>query len=544
MRRGLLLIVGALLAGALFYLSLGRLWPLAPIDLVVPEQRLERQARSFLIDQGFELEGYDSAEWLRVDSRSLDYIERVFDESQANAWIEAGLPLFEYRVAFKRAGDPLTFRVSLHPQRGVIGWTARIPRDRTGPDLEQSVARELARTRIQSALGVELAGWHEVSFGSQRLPSRVDHRFVYEREISPQPELRERLSVVVAGDRVATAVRELVVPARAEREARRGSATVVALETVGFVMLAVAAVAAFIVFLRRLADGAVRLRRAAILPIVVFICFSSASALDSFRLFLTWDPLWPRAVSNIRDLVLGGVNQVWVLLVLLAVVAAGDTIDRSIGANRGASLWKLTQGRLLDRSVALASGRGFLIGLVCGGVMAALVLLLVAVAGARTSIQPRGFFFYPLNSDAPALTTLLFFFGVSLAEELGYRFFGGTWLLAMTKRRWLAILIPAVVYGLTHTGLEFLPPAEPFWARPLVLTAVGCVWGWAFLRYDALTVVLSHFTADLFIFNWPRLASGQTGPVVVSLLTIAVPLLPALLWPLSRLGRKARPLEP
>jgi hypothetical protein len=78
-----------------------------------------------------------------------------------------------------------------------------------------------------------------------------------------------------------------------------------------------------------------------------------------------------------------------------------------------------------------------------------------------------------------------------------------------------------------------------------VLTLVGAVWGWAFLRYDALTVVLSHFTADLFIFNWPRLASGQSSVVLVSALTICAPLLPALLWLLPGRGktlqRTARP---
>jgi len=161
--------------------------------------------------------------------------------------------------------------------------------------------------------------------------------------------------------------------------------------------------------------------------------------------------------------------------------------------------------------------------------MAGAVTALQWVVAAETSIQPRGFFFYTLNSASPALTSLLFFLAVALGEELGYRFFGGTWLFALTRRKWLAILAPGLIYGLAHTRLDFLPPAEPFWARALVLTLVGCVWGWAFFRYDALTVVLSHFTADLFIFNWPRIASGQTGPVAISAAIVCVPLLPALL---------------
>ena len=168
--------------------------------------------------------------------------------------------------------------------------------------------------------------------------------------------------------------------------------------------------------------------------------------------------------------------------------------------------------------------------------MAAAVLVLQWTAGAVTAIQPRGFFFYTLNSSAPALSSLMFFFGVSLAEELGYRFFMGTWLLSWTRRRWIAVLLPAVIYGLTHTRLDFLPTAEPFWARTLVLTLVGCVWGVALLRYDALTVVLSHYTADLFIFNWPRLASGEPGPTIAAVATLMVPLVPAILWMLG--GRR------
>ena len=115
--------------------------------------------------------------------------------------------------------------------------------------------------------------------------------------------------------------------------------------------------------------------------------------------------------------------------------------------------------------------------------------------------------------------------------------FSGTWLLAVTRRRWVAILLPAVVYGLTHTVLDFLPPVSPFWGRAVVMTLVGCVWGWAFFRFDALTVVASHLMSDLFIFTWPRMSSGQPRLVAVALLTAAAPLLlavPSLLFPSKR----------
>jgi hypothetical protein len=288
---------------------------------------------------------------------------------------------------------------------------------------------------------------------------------------------------------------------------------------------------------------------------VIGVCFVVTQALRPARLLLAWDPLWPRWISDLQTLGTAAGSGAWILLLLFVVIAAGDALDREVDrelareeaapgsggevgfgataplvARRGAALWALARGRLTEAAVGLASLRGFLVGLVCGGVMAAAVLAVEHFAGGWSPIQPQGFFFYALNSRAPALATLLYFLMVALVEELAYRFFAGTWLLQLTGSRLAAIVLPAILYGTTHTGLPFVPPAEPFWGRALVFTLVGCVWGWAFLRYDALTVVLSHFSADLFIFNWPRLGSGDPILVAKGIATLAVPLVPALLW--------------
>ena len=74
----------------------------------------------------------------------------------------------------------------------------------------------------------------------------------------------------------------------------------------------------------------------------------------------------------------------------------------------------------------------------------------------------------------------------------------------------------------------------------LVMTCVGLVWGWALFRFDALTVVLSHWVADLIFFGWPRMASGELGLVLPAVLACFVPLIPALLA-LGRFGSRREP---
>ncbi len=539
-RVGSGLLLAGLGGGLAFFLSLGALWPLAAIDLVAPHGAIVERARAFLVSRGFDLAGYRSAATLAVAEPALDYVERAFGREQVQQWIAEGVPLFYYRVEFKKRGDPVTYAVRVHPAAGVVGWSKTVPDDYPGPRLPVVEARLAALAAIPEALGLEAAAFAEHSSSSTEHGARRTHEFVFERKLAGAPELEERVTLAVSGAELVLGLRWLHVPEAAERRARAAAAPRVALEMAGFVLLGIGAIAACGIFLRRLRDGTVLLGRAVLWPGLVFACLLGTWALETPRLFRYWEPLWPKWISDAQYLAATAGQQAWLVAALLAVVAAGDVLDRDLGGARGASLWALARGRVLDPDVAVASGRGFLVGLLCGGVMAAAVHALGAAAGATTGLQPRGFFFYTLNTASPALASVLFFFGVALAEELGYRFFAGSWLLARTGWRSIAVVVPALVYGLAHTRMEFLPPAEPFWTRALVLALVGCVWGWAFFRYDALTVVLSHFTADLFIFNWPRLASGRIEVVAASLLTISVPLLPFLVRAAAGLLPRAR----
>jgi len=601
-RTNLTLLAVAVVAGALFFSHLGELWPLAPVDLVADRGALEAEARRELAERGLDVAGYQAASRLVVDDAALDYLQRAFGFDRTQKLIAGGLPVFVYEVDFKRRGEPDSLWAMVRPaetDRGtaggvggvdrpgrpdgkdrvrLAGWGRSLQEDAPGARLDREAARKLAEP-VVARMGRSGPSWREQGSADQVLPARTDHRFLFERLLSERPELRERLTVTVAGDRVVAVDLALVVPEAARRTERARQAPVVALQTVGFGALGVALIGAFAVFLLRLRDGTARLGQPALWAALIGLCFLLTRALEGAALLLAWDPLWPRWVADLQQLGLAAAGGALITLVLLVVISAGDALDRRVTARasaqpgdgrpasdapdhlsepppsrrgplpgrRGASLWLAGRGRLAAPAVGLASLRGFLVGVTCGGVLTAALLALEAFTGARVPIQPQGFFFYALNSDAPALSTLLYFLMVALAEELGYRFFAGSWVLAALDGRRLAgaaaVVVPALIYGTTHTGLTFLPPEDPFWGRALVFTLVGCVWGWAFLRFDALTVVLSHWTADLFIFNWPRLASGRPELVVTAVATIAVPLVPAALWLGSSLvgrGRRSR----
>jgi hypothetical protein len=518
----LLLLAAAILGGELFFSSLRHIWPLADVDVNRSPEQLIPAARQYLAAQHIDTRGWTAASALRVDGFALDYLVRKFGIAEAQKMIARGEAIYLYQVMFKKRGDPDAIVVELHPNRGVIAWWRTVQEDAPGATISADAARRLATSAVP-------ADFTEKGETQRDRPARRDHIFVYETFLTRTPELRERITVTISGDVVTGVQRQVIPPESAHREARKREAPVAALQMASFILLGAAGLAAIAIFLSALRRGDVLLKRAAGWVAIIAAFFIVTQLLRSFSLLSGWDPLWPRWIASFQSIGFSLAQGAWIAFALFVVLAAGDALDRRTGANRGDSFWRAGRGRLLDRDVGIASLRGFLVGCICGGALVATLLLLEWAAGAWVSIQPQGFFFFAINSSLPALSTILYFFMVALVEETAYRFFAGTWLLSLTRRKWIAILVPAILYGASHTGLEFLPPAEPFWGRALALTVVGCVWGWAFLHYDALTVILSHFTADLFIFNWARLGSGDPVLTTKAIATMCVPLIPAVL---------------
>ena len=543
MRRGdVLLLIVALCAGALCFANLGRLWPLVDVDLFAHRDAPGEAELAQVAALGF-ADGAQRGARLRVEEPALDYLQHAFGRERAHELIRAGLPVAQVRATWKRAGDADSLTMFLHPDGRVLGFQRGVQEDAPGASLSEPAAEALARATLADRLGLPVAAYAPTRRARHERPERRDHELTFERRYSDQPELRERVDVLVAGDQVARAQRAVVVPASFERRIRVDRAGMDGLQALGMAGLASAAVAALAVFFDRLRRGGVRLVPAARLVALILVLLVAVDLGQQALLHEQWDPLWPRWIADAKLLVEWNVENVAIMVVLLAFLAAGDAIDREparrrdwwrdsagarpVPADRGASLWLLASGRCADPRVIAASLRGFLLGLVCGGVLTVAVVALGWLVGAPSALQPRGFFFFPLNSAAPAAITLCFFLHIALIEELGYRFFAGAWIDRRTGRRWLAIIAPAAIYGLMHSTMTFLPPAEPAWARPLALALVGMVWGWAFFRYDALTVVLSHLACDLFIFTWPMMASGEARHVATALAVVAAPLAPA-----------------
>ncbi|MGC4047766.1 MAG: CPBP family intramembrane metalloprotease [Armatimonas sp.] len=517
----------AALGGALFLWRAPQLWPLVNADVRLSDAEIESRARAMLLPMSVSGDvGQASRANLSMDEGLVDFLEDRFGREEAQKRIGAGAPVVRYSVSFSRTGDPHRIFVDLHPNGSLIAFNRSIEDD-DPPPREREITEPEARETLGKLFGISLKDWHNISTARREQPNRIERNFVYERV--EENGLRHRAAIGYAGALIVRVVRNDVAPPAYFRSIQGAAQARETLGLVGVGLLGPLLLVGVGVFLLRLRGGTARLRIPGLLAGGAFLLLM----LSHLPRFSPSDPMTPDALELARYLV-GLTNQYgWTFALLFAVISAGDALDHELrNGSKGATLNALVRGRWRTPSVADASRNGFLIGIVCGGVMAGLVWVLQAFFSGKVALQPRAFNLIIANSVYPPLVTLSYFLQIALLEELGYRYFAATWLESKTKLRWLAILLPGIVYGLTHASLGFLPPTDPFWGRTLVMSVIGIIWGWAFFRFDALTVVLSHLAADLFIFNWPGITRGDIGSILVA----ASPLLPALTGLFSKVG--------
>jgi membrane protease YdiL (CAAX protease family)/ribosomal protein S18 acetylase RimI-like enzyme len=125
-------------------------------------------------------------------------------------------------------------------------------------------------------------------------------------------------------------------------------------------------------------------------------------------------------------------------------------------------------------------------------------------------------------------------------EELLFRLVGITAVLLALKKRWLALLIPGMLWAFAHTGYV----TDPLILRGIELTIEAVILGLFFLRFGLFVTIMSHFVFNAGLTAMPLLRSSDPYFVLSGLIVIAamfVPILPgAIIW----LRRRAHPLAP
>ncbi len=126
----------------------------------------------------------------------------------------------------------------------------------------------------------------------------------------------------------------------------------------------------------------------------------------------------------------------------------------------------------------------------------------------------------------------------AISEEAVYRVLGVSLMLKLTRRPFVAVLVPSVIWAMSHTQY----PVYPVYTRLVEVSVIGIVFGYAYLRYGFLTALFAHAAMDSILMGFSLMYSGDDRQAAVGLAYFFAPAVVG--WLLHRLHGRFRPRSP
>ena len=542
-RGEIVLMVLGLLGFLIFFTQYDRAFPQGALDLKLSRAQVAALAGQTLAEYGVDPQPYESVLTFGHDSSASIYLQNTLGIPETNRRIQAeDLPIWYWQARWFQPLEKEEFRLYFSPAGQVVGFQHSVLETDPGAALEQEQARQVAEDYLVS-LGWELADWEEISASSTERPGgRVDHDFQWKRRQFSAGEAELRLTVNVLGDQVGGYDYWLKTPETFWRDfsEKQNLAGFIANACIlvgwGAIPIGAAIVAA--IFLTR----GLRTTRRAMLPALVVAVIGLLASLNYLVLSKSYYPttqayplFWVEQVFS----TLMGALAVFVVVAVFYLCAI--SVNLLVWPGRDVILPRGDRWLNLARSVwrGLAAG-----GVACGYVII-FYYLATQVFGGWTPMQTE--YSNLFATPVPAMAALDAGMNAAMLEELPFRLLGIGLLLWLLRGRlrWLALLIPALVWAFAHSTYV----RDPIYLRGVEITFMGLFYGYLMLKYDLTTTITAHASFNALLTILPMLRSGEPYFVLNGVLVIAVFLAPVAVglgrWLRGRRGAASAPrLEP
>jgi membrane protease YdiL (CAAX protease family) len=489
-RGDLRLVIVSLLAIAAggFYLrsNYSAAFPEASIDLKLSKDQITARADSFLREQELKTDGFRNLTLFDPDDGARLFLEREVGLDEANRLMTERISVWRWRARWYRPPQKEEMVVWLSPDGRLVGFDHVIAETAPGARLKPDAAQAIAEAFLARQTG---ARQRLVEAQLQERPNRHDHVFTWEQEDLRVRDARYRRTIVIHGDRVGQFREFLHVPEQWTRDfaaLRSKNELYSQIAQAFYVPLILCALGVLI--------QAIRKKQVPWRPLILL-----SAAVGALMTASQWNNLpffmdnAPTSASYRETLAIG----------LLLAVGAGVGVFFYVvlAAAAGEPLYRAARpGGLTLRNLATARGiqtREFFRATVVGyGFAAAHLAFVVAfyLFGRRFGVWAPQDIQYSdlLSTSLPWIYPLTISVLASTSEEFWFRLFAIPLLKKWLRSTWIAVLIPAFVWGFLHANY----PQQPGYIRGVEVGVIGVAAGFLMLRYGIGATLIWHYTVD------------------------------------------------
>lgn len=504
------------------------------IDLSVDKKEAVSRARSYLTDCGVDPKDYLTAVIFYTDDWSDRYLQRTLGLASGKFIREQRLELFAWQVRFFKERQKEEYVLRISAQSGKVLAFSHLIEDIEARDtLDKATAEKKAKEFLRSYYGLRLEDYEFDSVEAKRLEQRTDYIFSWKKNGVYVPwektggGAKLLVGATVSGKEIRAFYKDtLEVPEKFRRFIANQFVQGEYLFSLHFlIFMALVSWAVFFVIKRKnhIAINACK-KSYAYLAAFIFI-INLAGIINSIQAALmaydTSAPLYSYlGASSIKFII----SSLFVCVIFVFPALAGESLhDEQTAVRRGPALLYYIKSSFFNRGLALSIVLGYLLFLVMLGFQAGIFYFGQRYCGVWKEWTRLTQF---SSAYIPFLSAFILGANASLIEEVIFRLFAINLLNRRLRKTILAVALTALVWGFGHSGYAVFP----FWFRGIEVTLMGFIFGYAFVYYGIVTVIVGHYLFDVFLGVAPYILGHSNAYLFASSLFIMlIPLFIAVL---------------
>jgi hypothetical protein len=532
-KRALFLWVVLGILGALFaYKYFFRAFPEASVNFQVSREEALARAQKFVTDLGENVSGYRSAIVFSVDDNAKVYLEREVGLEQANQLMSSELNIWFWDVRFFKSLQVEEFSVRVSPAGQIVGYTHVVPKSQAGASLDRAAAQAAAQNFLATKLGMGLSSWDFLpeEANSEKMAARLDWSFSWEKHGFRAKDAPYRLKVRVQGNSIGESEELLQVPETWDRGFERLRSGNNILEIVFVVFYIVILVVAVWLGIQLTKRGKTTWGPAIKLGLIATVFLFLKELND-------W-PLWGaeyKTNESYASFILTRIGLALLLTVLTAVTIT-VVLPAAEPLYRSSQPGQLRLGQVFTRR-GLRSKEFFsasVVGLSLAAAHIGFVVAFYMFATSRGAWAPQDLnYSESVNTAFPWISGAAIGLLASLNEEFTFRLFAIPFFMRVTRSRWIAVIVPAFLWGFLHSNY----PQEPAYMRGIEIGLIGIVAGIVMLRWGIIATLIWHYTVDASLVGLLLIRSNSLYFKISGVIVAAAAVAPLLFACVSYLTR-------
>ncbi|MFH1640779.1 MAG: type II CAAX endopeptidase family protein [Candidatus Omnitrophota bacterium] len=473
------------------------------VDLSIGKKQAQDIAGEYLSSRGFDLKGFSKAIVFETNEWADRYLQRTLGLKSEEEFIgEHDYELFYWRVRFFKELKKEEYTVEVSSKTGgVLGFAHLIEDTEPRDMIDKDIARQRAEEFLSSAQGLDLKDYDFHEEKIKRYDNRIDYSFSWEKSGVYIPWNKDQglakllMGVTISGNEIRQFYKgSLDIPEKFKRYIQNQLVFGEYLSSFGFLLFIFLLASSGYVIVKRRNNMVIRICKKWFVYLAVFIIIINVLyILNNMQSLIIAYPTSTYLASFIGIYFVKVITGlIFIALSFTLPAFSGESLRNEVfPKNTYGSFLHYIKSTFFSRQIAKSIVFGYLLFVIMLGLQAAIFNF-----GHRYFGVWREWISLAQLSSAyfPFAGAFIIAFTASFSEELIYRLFGISWFKKCFRKTILAVLFTSLIWGLGHAAYAIFP----VWFRAIEITIIGLLFGFIFVKYGLIPLVVAHYLFDVF----------------------------------------------